>query len=97
VTLPKDWVYVVDRHLDAKLSNVLDHDQYFLAVGRYLRPIVKTGLVGRMRCLLDVEDLVFDIRTQQAQRRNASSLAETSEFETLFTDQGSFSKMATQV
>jgi glycosyltransferase involved in cell wall biosynthesis len=67
VTLPKDWDYAVDRRLDAKLSNVLDQNQYFLAVGRYLRPIVKTGLVGRMRCLLDVDDLVFDIRTQQAQ------------------------------
>ncbi len=67
VTLRKDWDYVVDRRLEAKLSNVLDYNQYFLAVARYLKPIVKTGLVGRMHCLLDVDDLDFDIRAQQAQ------------------------------
>ena len=67
VTVPKNWDYEVDRRVDRKLSNVLDRSEYFLAVGRYLKPIVKTGLVGQMPCLLDIDDLDFDIRTQQAQ------------------------------
>jgi glycosyltransferase involved in cell wall biosynthesis len=67
VTLPKDWDYEVDRRVNRKLSSVLDRNEYFLAVGRNLKPIVKTGLVGRMPCLLDIDDVDFDIRAQQAQ------------------------------
>ena len=67
MAVPKNWDYEPDRRLHRKLLDVLDLEQYFLAVGRYLKPIVKTGLVGRMLCLLDVDDLDFDIRVQQAQ------------------------------
>jgi glycosyltransferase involved in cell wall biosynthesis len=67
VALPRNWDYDVDRHVNRSVSDVLDRNQYFLAVGRYLKPIVKTGLVGRMRCLLDIDDVDFDIFAQRAQ------------------------------
>src|SRR5258708_2900215 len=67
VALPKNWDYEPDRRLHQKLWHAIDRNQYFLAVGRYLKPMVKTGLVGRMLCLLDIDDIDFDIRTQQAQ------------------------------
>ena len=67
VVLPRDWDYDVDRRLNQSLSDVLGSDRYFLAVGRYLKPIVKTGLVGRMPCLLDIDDVDFDIFAQRAQ------------------------------
>jgi glycosyltransferase involved in cell wall biosynthesis len=64
--LPRDWDYQVDRHVSGSLSDVLARNQYFLAVGRYLKPIVKTGLVGQMPCLLDIDDVDFDIFAQRA-------------------------------
>jgi polysaccharide biosynthesis protein PslH len=64
--LPRDWDYEVDRQVSRSLSDVLVRNQYFLAVGRYLKPIVKTGLVGRMPCLLDIDDVDFDIFAQRA-------------------------------
>jgi polysaccharide biosynthesis protein PslH len=67
VTIPKNWDYEVDYRVKRNLSDVLGLDGYFLVVGRYLKPIVKTGLVGRMPCLLDVDDVDFDIIAQQAQ------------------------------
>jgi polysaccharide biosynthesis protein PslH len=66
-TVPKDWDYEVDTRVNRKLFNVIDRNQYFLTVGRNLKPIVKTGLVGRMPCVLDIDDVDFDIRAQQAQ------------------------------
>ena len=65
--LPRDWDYEVDSCVNRTLSGVLGRNQYFLAVGRYLKPIVKTGLVGRMPCLLDIDDVDFDIFAQLAQ------------------------------
>jgi glycosyltransferase involved in cell wall biosynthesis len=67
VALPRHWDYEVDRRLNQSLSDLLGRDQYFLAVGRYLKPIVKTGLVGRMPCLLDIDDVDFDIFAQRAE------------------------------
>lgn len=67
VALPRHWDYNVDRRLNQSLSSVLGSDRYFLAVGRYLKPIVKTGLVGRMPCLLDIDDVDFDIFRQRAE------------------------------
>jgi polysaccharide biosynthesis protein PslH len=67
VTFPRDWDYEADRDVKRSLSEVLGRNQYFLAVGRYLKPIVKTGLVGRMPCLLDIDDVDFDIFVQRAQ------------------------------
>jgi glycosyltransferase involved in cell wall biosynthesis len=67
VTIPKHWDYEVDYRINQSLSDVLGRHQYALAVGRYLKPIVKTGIVGRMPCLLDVDDIDFDILSQQAQ------------------------------
>jgi glycosyltransferase involved in cell wall biosynthesis len=67
VTLPKNWEYEVDYRVKRSLSDVLGRNQYFLAVGRYLKPIVKTGLVGRMPCLLDIDDVDFDVLAQRAQ------------------------------
>jgi polysaccharide biosynthesis protein PslH len=67
VALPRDWDYEVDGRVNRSLSDVLDPNQYFLAVGRYLKPIVKTGLVGRTPCLLDIDDVDFDIFAQRAQ------------------------------
>src|ERR1700746_1098944 len=64
--LPRDWDYEVDRQVSRSLSDVLSRNQYFLAVGRYLKPIVKTGLVGRIPCLLDIDDVDFDIFAQRA-------------------------------
>jgi glycosyltransferase involved in cell wall biosynthesis len=64
--LPRDWDYEVDRQVSRSLSDVLARNQYFLAVGRYLKPIVKTGLVGQMPCLLDIDDVDFDIFAQRA-------------------------------
>jgi glycosyltransferase involved in cell wall biosynthesis len=66
VALPRHWDYEVDCRLNQNLSDVLGRNQYFLAVGRYLKPIVKTGLVGRMPCLLDIDDVDFDIFAQRA-------------------------------
>jgi polysaccharide biosynthesis protein PslH len=65
--LPRDWDYEVDRHVSRSLSGILGRNRYFLAVGRYLKPIVKTGLVGRMPCLLDIDDVDFDVFRQRAQ------------------------------
>jgi len=67
VTIPKDWDYEVDCRVNRNLFSVLGRNQYSLAVGRYLKPIVKTGIVGRMPCLLDIDDIDFDILAQQAQ------------------------------
>jgi len=67
VALPRHWDYDVDRPLHQSLSRFLDRNRYFLAVGRYLKPIVKTGLVGRIPCLLDIDDVDFDIFAQRAQ------------------------------
>jgi glycosyltransferase involved in cell wall biosynthesis len=67
VALPRHWDYDVDRPLNQSLSRFLDRNQYFLAVGRHLKPIVKTGLVGRIPCLLDIDDVDFDIFAQRAQ------------------------------
>jgi len=64
--LPRDWDYEVDRQVSRSLSDVFARNQYFLAVGRYLKPIVKTGLVGQMPCLLDIDDVDFDIYAQRA-------------------------------
>jgi glycosyltransferase involved in cell wall biosynthesis len=66
VALPRHWDYKVDRRVSRSLTDVLGRDRYFLAVGRYLKPIVKTGLVGRMPCLLDIDDVDFDIFSQRA-------------------------------
>ena len=57
----------MDFRVNRSLSDVLGRNQYLLAVGRYLKPIVKTGVVGRMPCLLDIDDIDFDIPAQQAQ------------------------------
>ena len=67
VALPRHWDYDVDRRLNQSVSHLLGRNQYFLAVGRYLKPIVKTGLVGRMPCLLDIDDVDFDIFAQRAE------------------------------
>jgi len=67
VALPRHWDYEVDSRVNRSLSDVLGRNQYFLGVGRYLKPIVKTGLVGRMPCLLDIDDVDFDIFAQRAQ------------------------------
>src|SRR5580704_3590044 len=64
--IPRHWDYEVDNQVHRSLSEVLGRNQYFLAVGRYLKPIVKTGLVGRMPCLLDIDDVDFDIFAQRA-------------------------------
>jgi polysaccharide biosynthesis protein PslH len=64
--LPRDWDYEVDCNVGRSLSDILTRNQYFLAVGRYLKPIVKTGLVGRMPCLLDIDDVDFDIFAQRS-------------------------------
>jgi polysaccharide biosynthesis protein PslH len=67
VALPRHWDYDIDRRVNQSLSDLLGRNQYFLAVGLYLKPIVKTGLVGRMPCVLDIDDVDFDIFTQRAQ------------------------------
>ena len=67
VAIPKHWDYEVDVSVSRTLSEVLGRNQYFLAVGRYLKPIVKTGLIERLPCLLDIDDIDFDIGAQQAQ------------------------------
>jgi glycosyltransferase involved in cell wall biosynthesis len=67
VAIPKHWDYEVDFRVNRSLSDVLGRNQYLLAVGRYLKPIVKTGIVGQMPCLLDADDIDFDILAQQAQ------------------------------
>jgi glycosyltransferase involved in cell wall biosynthesis len=66
VAIPRHWDYDVDHRLNETLSGVLGHNRYFLMVGRYLKPIVKTGLVGRTPCLLDIDDVDFDIFAQRA-------------------------------
>jgi glycosyltransferase involved in cell wall biosynthesis len=66
VAIPRDWDYDVDHRLNQTLSGVLGHNRYFLMVGRYLKPIVKAGLVGRTPCLLDIDDVDFDIFAQRA-------------------------------
>jgi polysaccharide biosynthesis protein PslH len=67
VTLPRNWDYEVDHGVRRSLDRVLDHRRYFLAVGRYLKPIIKTGLVGKIPCVLDIDDVDFDIFAQRAQ------------------------------
>ena len=67
VAIPKHWDYEVDSRVNRGISDVLGRNQHLLAVGRYLKPIVKTGVVGRMPCLLDIDDIDFDILAQQAQ------------------------------
>jgi polysaccharide biosynthesis protein PslH len=64
--IPRHWDYEVDNQVRQSLSEVLGRNEYFLAVGRYLKPIVKTGLVGRIPCLLDIDDVDFDIFAQRA-------------------------------
>lgn len=59
--LPGSWDYRVDSDVARRVLALLSPGDHFLAVGRYLKPIVKTGLVGRFRCLLDIDDLDFDI------------------------------------
>ena len=65
--IPRDWDYEVDSSVSRSISEVLGRNRYFLAVGRYLKPIVKTGLVGRIPCLLDVDDVDFDVFRQRSQ------------------------------
>jgi polysaccharide biosynthesis protein PslH len=72
LALPKHWDYEVDRSVSRSISDVLDRQRYFLAVGRYLKPMVKTGLVGRVPCLLDIDDLDFDFFDQRAQDQTRS-------------------------
>jgi glycosyltransferase involved in cell wall biosynthesis len=67
VTIPKHWDYQVDHRVNRDLSDLLARNQYSLAVGRYLKPIVKTGIVGQLPCLLDIDDIDFEILAQQAQ------------------------------
>ena len=67
VAIPKHWDYEVDCRVNRGLLDVLGRSQYALVVGRYLKPIVKTGLVGQIPCLLDIDDVDFDIVAQQAQ------------------------------
>jgi polysaccharide biosynthesis protein PslH len=67
VALPRHWEYEVDHQLSRDVSEVLDRKRYSLAVGRYLKPIVKTGLVGRVPSLLDIDDVDFDIFAQRAE------------------------------
>jgi glycosyltransferase involved in cell wall biosynthesis len=67
VAIPKNWDYEVDFRVHRGLSAVLERKQHFLAVGRYLKPIIKTGIVGSLPCLLDADDIDFDILAQQAQ------------------------------
>jgi glycosyltransferase involved in cell wall biosynthesis len=66
VAIPRYWDYDVDCRLNQTLSGVLARHRYFLTVGRYLKPIVKTGLIGRTPCLLDIDDVDFDIFAQRA-------------------------------
>jgi len=66
VAIPRHWDYEVDHRLNQTLSGVLGRNRYFLMVGRYLKPIVKTGLVGRTPCLVDIDDVDFDIFAQRA-------------------------------
>ena len=66
VAIPRHWDYNVDHRLNRTLADVLGRNRYFLMVGRYLKPIVKTGLVGRTPCLLDIDDVDFDIFAQRA-------------------------------
>ena len=67
IALPKHWDYEVDYRVNRSLSDVLGRNRYFLAVGRYLLPIVKTGVIGRMPCLLDIDDIDFEMLAQKAQ------------------------------
>ena len=67
VALPRDLDYGIDARISRSLSDVLSRNQYFLAVGRYLKPILKTGLIRRMPCLLDIDDVDFDLFAQRAQ------------------------------
>jgi glycosyltransferase involved in cell wall biosynthesis len=67
VTIPKNWEYGVDFRVRQSFSDLLKGNRYFLVVGRYLLPMVKAGLVGRIPCLLDVDDIDFDILAQRAQ------------------------------
>lgn len=67
VALPRNWDYDIDGQVSRSVSELLARNPYFLAVGRYLKPIVKTGLVGRIPSLLDVDDVDFDIFAQRAQ------------------------------
>jgi len=67
VAFPRHWDYEVDRWISQSVSEVLGRKQYFLTVGRYLKPVVKTGLVGRVPSVLDVDDVDFDIFAQRAQ------------------------------
>jgi glycosyltransferase involved in cell wall biosynthesis len=67
VALPRDLDYDVDRDLSRNVLEIVSRNHYFLAVGRYLKPIVKTGLVGRVPCLLDIDDVDFDIFAQRAE------------------------------
>ena len=66
VAIPRHWDYDVDHRLNQTLSGVLGRNRYFLMIGRYLKPSVKTGLVGRIPCVLDIDDVDFDIFTQRA-------------------------------
>ena len=65
--LPKHWDYEPDRLVSRSLSDVVGDRQYSLVVGRYLKPMVKTGLVGQIPCLLDIDDVDFDVFAQRAQ------------------------------
>jgi len=67
VAFPRHWDYEVDSQVSRRFAKIIANNQYCLAVGRYLKPIVKTGLVTRMPCLLDIDDVDFDIFTQRAQ------------------------------
>jgi hypothetical protein len=66
VSLPRNWDYEVDHGINRNLARVLGQRRYFLAVGRYLKPIVKTGLVGKMPCAVDIDNVDFDIYAQRA-------------------------------
>ena len=97
MAIPKHWDYEVDFRVNRSLSDVLGRNQYLLAVGRYLKPIVKTGIVGQMPCLLDADDIDFDILAQQAQDATRPRWRRLLNSMTLFADQRSFSEMAAAV
>jgi glycosyltransferase involved in cell wall biosynthesis len=70
VVLPRGWDYETDPKVGRDVKDILHRQPYFLAVGRYLKPIVKTGLVGQLPCLLDVDDVDFHIFSQRSKENN---------------------------
>jgi len=64
--VPKHLDYGVDERLKVHVTHALAPRTYFLAVGRYLKPIIKTGLIGKLPCMLDADDIDFEIADQMA-------------------------------